>query len=302
MSKIINCIQALQQPKKISEIKELFSLSWCEALELIGQIQNLDSELIKTNENNQYYLIKQLSWLDIKLIQEQLKKVKHDDYQVKIIPEVSSTNTYVLENLSQLTNKSVIVTELQTKGRGRANNKWFSRVGIDITVSFLYLFEEHYNFELFPLIVAVAINRLFKQYKVSNKIKWPNDIYQNQENKICGILVESGISSGKRFIVIGIGLDNIKYFERNDLLVNLIINLDNVIREYSNFGFAIFRREWLDNCIHFKQKVSIYQNNKLVCSGEHIDLTLDGALVINTTSGVKNFISSNVSLSFGGDK
>jgi BirA family biotin operon repressor/biotin-[acetyl-CoA-carboxylase] ligase len=43
------------------------------------------------------------------------------------------------------------------------------------------------------LIVSLAVIEYLKLFGVKAKIKWPNDIYVNNQ-KICGILIENNIS------------------------------------------------------------------------------------------------------------
>ena len=46
------------------------------------------------------------------------------DYTVKSFKQLNSTNSYAKEHLAQLEDKTVIVAETQTAGRGRFERKW----------------------------------------------------------------------------------------------------------------------------------------------------------------------------------
>ena len=298
MSKIIQCLKLMDKTTNQVELSKNLEINWIEMLELIGKINQIENKLVNTNTGDGFFLTRKLDWLDPVAITKNLKASGQEQYNIKILAEINSTNSYVLQNISNLPDKSVVTTEFQSQGRGRGDNKWLSKIATDLTVSFLYFFDTEFNFELLPLIAAIAINRLLKQFRLKNLIKWPNDIFLNDATKVAGILVESGVRDGKRFIVIGVGLNNPSQIGRNLLLSSLINHMDHVLGEYKAFGFAMFRQEWLDNCIHINKIVSLYQNGKMIDKGINVDLTLLGELVIQSKDKSNKYISSTVSLRF----
>lgn len=298
MSKVIQCLKLMADTTNQVELSKNLEINWIEMLELISKINQIEDKLINTNTGDGVFLRRNLDWLDPIVIAKNLKASGQNQYNVKILPEVNSTNSYVLQNISNLPDKTAVTTEFQTQGRGRGDNKWLSKIATDITVSFLYFFDTEFNFELLPLIAAIAVNRVLKQFRLKNLIKWPNDIFFADETKAAGVLVESGVRNGKRFVVIGIGLNNPTKIERNLLLSSLINHMDHVLGEYNAFGFAMFRQEWLDNCIHINKVVYLYQNGKMIDKGVNVDLTLLGELLIQSKDKCNKYISSNVSLRF----
>ncbi|MCC2625867.1 MAG: biotin--[acetyl-CoA-carboxylase] ligase [Burkholderiales bacterium] len=239
-----------------------------------------------------------LNRLNADLIEQKLAQLGQKDYKVVIFEELDSTNTYALNNLAQFANNSVIVCENQSAGTGRNGKIWSSRPYVDLSVSFIHKFTLDFNYELLPLVIAVAVNRLFKQLRVSAKIKWPNDIWLPDNTKVAGILLSAKIQTNCRYIVAGIGLNNIHDWERNQFLADLIMHVEQVLSEYKIFGFATIRREWLDNCIHYHKKISLYQNNKLLDIGIHIDLASDGKIVLKSenTGSISKYNGSAISL------
>jgi biotin-(acetyl-CoA carboxylase) ligase len=225
-----------------------------------------------------------LNRLNPQQIKQKLAQLGRPDYNVMVYEELASTNTYALDNIAQFENNSVIVCERQNAGMGRNGKIWTSRPYIDLSVSFVHKFPLDFEYELLPLVIAVAVNRLFKQLRVSAKIKWPNDIWLLDNKKAAGILLSAKVYNNYRYIVSGIGLNNIDNWERNELLLNLIIHIENVLSEYKLFGFATVRQEWLDNCMHYRREISLYQDNKLLDNGIHVDLTNDGKIVLKSQS------------------
>lgn len=219
-------------------------------------------------------------------------------YSVIIKPELESTNNYALENIEQLSDNSVIVCEKQTSGQGRGGKVWKSQAYIDVTASLIHKFPLDFNYELLPLVISVAVNRLFKQLRVATKVKWPNDIWLLDKTKVVGILLAAKTVGDERYIVTGIGLNNIQNWERNGLLVDLIKQVNDVLMEYKVFGFALFRQEWLDNCIHHRKIISLYQHGQLLARGMHMDLTNNGKIILKdqNSSVISEYFGATISL------
>lgn len=220
-----------------------------------------------------------------------------NDYVVKIFEELHSTNKYALDNSHQLDNRSVIVCEYQSSGHGRNGKSWAHTVN-DIAVSVIYFLPPDVNYDLLPLVIAVAVNRMFKQNRISAKIKWPNDILMLDHRKVAGILIESKKIKDLRSIVIGVGINNVNHLDKNELLVSIIKHINNTFNEYQTFGFALLRQEWLDNCIHYNQIISLYRNKVLLDKGLHTDLTNDGKIKIRKihTGEIMEYSGSTISL------
>lgn len=275
----------------IHELSEHLNQNSLQTLSQIAHIREIAPDLIKS-DNGKYQLSNQLNWLN----QEKLKtSLAANNHPLVILDSIPSTNSYALENINTLADKTIISCDWQYAGRGRFERRWLSTIAHDLTVSFVYHFERDINILLLPLVSAIAVNRLLKNQSIKNKIKWPNDIYVDQQ-KVAGILVESRISSDKSKVVIGVGLDNFKNWERNQLLIDLAAVLDNIISEFVLFGFALIRREWLDNCIHLNEEVSLIENGSEIARGIHHDIGTNGELIIKTQNQLQSYSSSLISL------
>jgi len=120
--------------------------------------------------------------------------------------EVDSTNTFSKKLIEEYDfKKGFIISDIQTRGKGRYGKHWVSKIG-NIYLSFF--FQKHnINFKKFYLIFPVLIKKFIEKYTNSKVlIKWPNDIIIN-EKKICGILTEYIQLKKKKFIIIGIGIN-----------------------------------------------------------------------------------------------
>lgn len=122
---------------------------------------------------------------------------------------LSSTNNEAIRLATQGAEEgTVVICNRQTEGRGQRNNKWVAAEGENLTVS-LILKPELNAGELFLIskTFSLAIVNVLHEYGVNALIKWPNDIYVNN-NKIAGILIEhSFLGNRLNFTVIGLGLN-----------------------------------------------------------------------------------------------
>ena len=122
--------------------------------------------------------------------------------------KVKSTNDVALK-LTQKKNlkPTMIVSEIQTHGRGTMGKKWISQKGNLFISIFFEMKQKNIDFKHFATLNAFLLkNALSKKFSKKIKIKWPNDLLLNNK-KICGILQEVVNYKDKRFLVVGIGIN-----------------------------------------------------------------------------------------------
>ena len=126
------------------------------------------------------------------------------------LQEIDSTNTYVKNNVDLIKQHGlVILTKMQTSGRGRLGRKFISIP--DKNVTFSVILHPHLPFEkihLYSLLAGVVVSRVLENYVDDVKLKWPNDVLVRGK-KICGILIESiqSIECNHPCLILGIGLN-----------------------------------------------------------------------------------------------
>ena len=132
--------------------------------------------------------------------------MKLKKYQYK---KVKSTNDVAIKKIKSGIRRGIVITEIQTKGRGQYGKKWISFKG-NLLMS---VFFEINNSTLIKNITfqncEIIRKSIQKFTKNKIKIKPPNDLLINKE-KICGILQETFFKDKKKFIVVGIGLNLVK--------------------------------------------------------------------------------------------
>ena len=129
--------------------------------------------------------------------------------------KLNSTNDFACEiekksagnNLKEDLNGTVILSEIQDKGRGRFNKDWLSpRGGLWFTIILTTIIKEK-DLPKMNLLAAISIAEiLITKYKLEVTVKWPNDIYCNS-CKIAGILSETEKINNLLYLNVGIGIN-----------------------------------------------------------------------------------------------
>ena len=121
---------------------------------------------------------------------------------------VKSTNDVALKLIKKKNSRpTIIVSKIQTNGRGTMGKKWISQKGNLFISIFFEMHQKNINFKHFAILNAYLLKNVFSNYFSKKiKIKWPNDLLHNNK-KICGILQEVVNYKDKRFLVVGIGVN-----------------------------------------------------------------------------------------------
>ena len=124
-----------------------------------------------------------------------------------IFDDIPSTNTYLKEQAHFLSDRTIVLANQQSSGRGRYDRQFKSVRDKGIYCSFLL--KNVKTKQLTPLsfacalALALSINEL---YQIKVQIKWPNDLLLNKK-KLAGILIETMHQADAMDVVIGFGLN-----------------------------------------------------------------------------------------------
>ena len=242
-------------------------------------------------------------------------------FDVDSIAECESTSTLLLKRAEQdAPAGSVIVADRQTAGRGSRGRRWLATPESSLTFSVLWRFECGIErLAGLSLAVGVAVINALEACGASGiTLKWPNDILHDNA-KLGGILVELQSEPGRTLAVIGVGLnlslpENICEGEgfalppaaldeillvlpdRHVLFAELLIELAHVFDLFSSGGFAALRNQW--QAYHAWQDRSVYllRDGRVVKEGVCLGADVDGALLVQTESGIERCLSGDLSL------
>lgn len=132
--------------------------------------------------------------------------------KIQYLPSCQSTNDEASTLIAQTdpTEGSLVYTANQTAGRGQRGNQWESKSGENLTVSVILKPIFLSASEQFWLNIAVSLgiyDLLQPLMGDALRIKWPNDIYADDQ-KLGGILIENTLHGyGIAWSVVGVGLN-----------------------------------------------------------------------------------------------
>ncbi len=215
----------------------------------------------------------------------------------------------------------VVISERQTKGRGRKGRNWASPAHEGVYLSAILRPNVRPNQVLqMPLIAGVAVSRAIEKVtSLRPKIKWPNDIILSGK-KVGGILTEMRCEVDSiNYIVLGIGINvNTResllpeptrriatslagecgqYVSRVRFVQCLLAEFETLYSEFLVSGFDTIREQWkaLNNTTGSWVKVSDGDGE---IEGEAFDIDREGFLLVRREDGdVKRIIDGDVSLS-----
>ena len=123
--------------------------------------------------------------------------------EVNLLPEVTSTNTLVLESRTE----RCLMTLYQSQGRGRRGRPWVGAPGYALMFSVgSWLDSGLQEFSGLSVDIGVAICNFLNTHGIPVYLKWPNDLWIG-EAKLAGILTEMQGDQDRTFVVVGFGMN-----------------------------------------------------------------------------------------------
>jgi BirA family biotin operon repressor/biotin-[acetyl-CoA-carboxylase] ligase len=187
------------------------------------------------------------------------------------LEEVHSTNEILweLSEKVQLSDFHTISADFQTQGKGQDQNSWESEAGMNLIVSFVVFpdfLAASSAFQISRWVSLSILNYLSSKGLKNTSIKWPNDIYVDDE-KIAGILIQNGIQG--QYLsksMIGIGLNLNQEIFTSDApnpisLKNILKNDFDVLEELSNLIEKLYQ------CYHL-----LYKNPQKLVRNYHSNM------------------------------
>lgn len=209
----------------------------------------------------------------------------------------TNTSTYQLAQESA-PEWTVMVAEVQTRGRGREGKKWESPKG---GLWFSVLLRPKILTTRLPLLqflAAIATRRALEdETGLSVKLKWPNDLVLGT-GKLGGILIESKTLGDRvSFAILGIGLNvnqnkaqlppgaislRLVSGKQHDLRTLLRAVLDQIRSSLDDMDHpSRIMEEWWRNCIHRPLRIQVTRANDTI-TGISRGIDEDGSLLIET--------------------
>ncbi|ADP76918.1 biotin/acetyl-CoA-carboxylase ligase [Methanothermus fervidus DSM 2088] len=204
---------------------------------------------------------------------------------------------------------TIVLAQVQTRGRGRENKEWISPKGGIWTSIILKPDIPAVNAPQITLMTAVAVaktlKKLFKNLDVG--IKWPNDVLIGNK-KVCGILTESySRNESLEYVIVGVGIDinvDINSFPIElqegatsikeelgkevplvDVLCEFLYEFEKVYEKFKAGKFQEILKEWRALSKTIGSYVEIRKKFGKRIRGEAVGVTKDGALILELDDG-----------------
>ena len=247
--------------------------------------------------------------------------------RIYLYQTVESTQTIALslaEREMDNLHGTVIVSEHQTKGRGRMGRRWISPTGGIWLSIILQPKLKSSQITVLPLLSALSVSDVIKKMtKLNAKLKWPNDVVIDGR-KVSGILLDVSTEADKiSFVVIGIGVNvNIdikkidseiaksagfyditslqnelhgKEIEKFDFIRLLLENIERYVFQLENEGAGEIIKKYKKISDTLGKEVIVKQSNEIL-QGVAVDIDEnDGFLLIETPYGcIHKVVSGDV--------
>ena len=151
-----------------------------------------------------------LGRVDDEITADNFNKYNNGNWDVIILDSCTSTFDVAREKIkSNVTNATMIISDMQTGGRGRQQRQWISPSG-GLWMSLILKPQlEVSKLSSLTLLCAVAVSKSMEEMfpEITPGIKWPNDIYI-YDKKICGILTETILKNKvAEYVIVGVGIN-----------------------------------------------------------------------------------------------
>jgi BirA family biotin operon repressor/biotin-[acetyl-CoA-carboxylase] ligase len=123
-------------------------------------------------------------------------------WHVRHVAETGSTNADLLDDTSA-PDRTVLVTDHQTAGRGRLDRRWDAPPGANLLVSMLFRDVPADPGALMRRVGVAAVDAARQCGELDAALKWPNDVVVG-DRKLAGLLAQRGADGS---VVVGLGLN-----------------------------------------------------------------------------------------------
>ena len=248
------------------------------------------------------------------LLPTEIQRNLHTKYIGKRIyyyNRINSTNSVaknaIRDKKIHLQEGTVMITNEQTAGRGRLGRTWHSpHGGVWMSIVLFPDLEPAYISKITLMTAVVLVQSLKALFNIPALIKWPNDIII-EDQKLCGILTEMSAESDRiNYVVVGIGVNAnidreqfpVEIRKQSTSLQKILgkqiskirfarLVLENFEKYYDLLQrkqFATILKDWKINAHTLGKKITVESAEQTI-SGEAINVTTEGALVIKTENG-----------------
>ena len=286
-------VNLLKKENKLSNdtISEIKDIDLSDFSNIVKELGKEDTEYIKASE-----IAKDLN-------------TEYIGKNLYIYKEVSSTNTIAkFLSMNGVENGTVVISEKQTKAKGRSGKSWESPLGGVWLSIILNPNVDHSKIPLITLATGVAVAKTLENIGVENpEIKWPNDIMINGK-KVCGILTEAVAKFNTiESVIIGVGIDanlDVEQFpedlqegtttlkevlgregNENSLIKTFLEEFEKISEQFIHEGYEDILKEWRKRSYSIGKIVEVREPFNTDYDAYVIGIGKEGALVVEKIDG-----------------
>lgn len=286
-------VNLLKKENKLSNdtISEIKDIDLSDFSNIVKELGKEDTEYIKASE-----IAKDLN-------------TEYIGKNLYIYKEVSSTNTVAkFLSMNGAENGTVVISEKQTKAKGRSGKSWESPLGGVWLSIILNPNVDHSKIPLITLATGVAVAKTLENIGVEDpEIKWPNDIMINGK-KVCGILTEAVAKFNTiESVIIGVGIDanlDVEQFpedlqegtttlkevlgregNENSLIKTFLEEFEKISEQFIHEGYEDILKEWRKRSYSIGKIVEVREPFNTYYDAYVIGIGKEGALVVEKIDG-----------------
>ncbi len=223
------------------------------------------------------------------------------EQRIHYFPEIGSTMDAARELAKRGAEEgTIVITEVQTRGRGRLSREWLSpEGGIYLTLILRPRISPGYAPRINLMVATAVAATIRKLFGLEAELKWPNDVLI-EGRKVCGILAEMDAEMDVlHFVNVGIGINannSVARLEktatslkdvlgreipRKEFLSALITEMD---RRQPLLMEADLLQEWKALSATLHKEVTVVSLGEEL-TGQAVDIDSAGALILKGKDG-----------------
>ena len=301
------------------DLSDVLKISRVAVWKHIKKIRSLGYK-IESKQKLGYKLIKTTNLLLPWEITNELK-TKTIGKRVYYFDAIDSTQNFAIEIASNSKeNGTVVISQKQTRGRGRLGRKWLSPTGgIWLSIVFHPKFDISMS-TLFPIGASVALsNSIEKIFNKKTELKWPNDV-TIKGKKVAGMLIDVSIESNKiENLVLGVGINfkvNASQIEKSlkksdnfygvttlvengkdknpiPFVKSFLYELEKILEILEKGESKKIIKDWTKKSSTIGKNISVSTTDGKI-KGKAIKLDNDGALIVKTNYQLQRVLAGDI--------
>lgn len=248
-------------------------------------------------------------------------------FTVEVLPSIDSTSSELMRRArAGRQEPTLLVAEQQTAGRGRLGREWhtgtYEGTGLLPALTFsLGLPLAPHDWSGLSLAVGVSVAESLQPElpavasgRPRILLKWPNDLWLQDDRKLGGILVETASFAAApgepRYVVVGIGLNLLPVLTEGlrtppaclrevdaaltapKALARIAAPLVQALLGFAEAGFAPFQARFAQRDLLAGRAVTLSDGTQ----GQAHGVTEDGTLLVHTARGMQAITSAEISV------